>query len=612
MVDHAEGNEPPRRDAGLDNELPTSFFRTALETANEGVWTIDCHGLTTFANDRMAEMLGLDPQLLLGRHPRELLVADDVAMAADVIGRTLKGEPQEFEPRFRRADGSELPTLGCTAPIRDEDGAIVGAVGMFSDLTARKAVEHALVISERQARETATLFLKLLESSSDAIWMRDPEGRFQLANPPAALVLGGTSNPAKIIGKPMEEVWGAEFAAVLQAQTQALLESGISETVEERVFDSSRQGPAVFLSTKVPLYNDDGSPLGVLGVSRDITDLKRVEDNLRRSEARLAHQVAELNALYASAPIGLAFFDRDHRYLRINQELADINGIPLEQHLGRTIGELLPENALTVEPLIDRVFATGEPIREFEVRGQTPLRPGVVRHWLTGFDPVRADDGQVVAAGVWVIEISERKAAEEREHLLAREVDHRAKNLLAVVQSVVQLSRAETVAELKEGLIGRIQSLGRAHSLLADSRWEGVDFKRLVEEELAPFIGEQPGSVAFDGPPLLLRPSAAQSLALVLHELTTNAVKYGAFSTSGRLDLTWRIESRDGASTLAIDWLEKGMSGLREPEHSGFGSRLITTSIERQLRGSIERAWPAEGLRCAIRIPAEHAVVGAD
>jgi PAS domain S-box-containing protein len=587
-----------------------AWFRSVVEAANEGIWIIDLEARTLFANQRMATMLGTTPAGLGDRTPFDFLSDEDRLHGADVMARNFEGTPVQFEIRFRRDDGSVIPVLGGTAPLRDQQGAIIGSVGTFSDLTDRQASQKAIAASERQARETATLFLKLLESSSDAIWMRDPEGRFQLANPPAARVLGGKSDPADIIGKPMADLWGTEFAALLQAQTDALFARGKSETVEEHVFDSSRQRPAVFLSTKVPLYNDDGSWLGVLGVSRDITDIKRVEDDLRQSEARLAEQVAEMTALYNSAPIGLAFFDREYRYLRINDELAAINGVPAEAHIGRTIRDVLADNAPQVEPIIDRVFASGEPVRDLEVSGETPQQLGVLRHWLTGFYPVKDDVGAVAAVGIWVVEISERKAAEQREHLLAREVDHRSKNLLAVVQSVVQLSRATSVDELKEGLTGRIQALARAHSLLADARWEGVDLAQLVEEELAPFVGTDSGRLNYSGPPVMLRPASAQSLALVLHELTTNAAKYGALSAArGTLSLRWELAESGGSENLVLHWVESGGTNVQAPSESGFGSRLITTSIDRQLRGKVERDWTAEGLRCTIRIPVENAVV---
>jgi PAS domain S-box-containing protein len=402
-----------------------------------------------------------------------------------VIAANFEGRSEEFEFRFRRPDGSEIPVLAGTAPLRDEKGRINGSLGMFSDLTARKASEQALARSGLEAAEAAS---------------------------------------------------------------------------------------------------------------------------------RLAQQVAELNALYDSAPIGLAFFDREYRYVRINSELAGINGVAPEEHAGRTLREIVPVNAPQVEPVIDRVFATGKPVRDLEVIGETPQQPGVERHWLTGFYPVFDEDGTVVAVGVWVVEISERKAAEQREVLLAREVDHRAKNLLAVVQSIVTLTPvAGDGGDLKTSVVGRIQALARAHVLLSDSRWDGVDLGALIDEELAPFASKSRRRIHTGGPSLKLRPAAAQSLALVLHELATNAAKYGALSVgTGELRVEWRRDQDDKGNWLIVEWTESGGPAVDAPETLSFGSNIIRASVERQLRGKVVKDWRPEGLFCTLRIPSAEAVPGGE
>lgn len=327
----------------------------------------------------------------------------------------------------------------------------------------------------------------------------------------------------------------------------------------------------------------------------------QAQTETQRAESLAESRLAELTSLYESAPIGLAFFDRDYRYMRINDELAEINGVAAQDHIGRTIRDVLSANAPYVEPIIDKVFATGEPVRNLEVSGETPQQPGVRRHWLTGFYPVKDKDGGVEAVGIWVIEISDRKRSEERETLLAREVDHRAKNLLAVVQSVVQLTRASEPAELKAAIVGRIQALARAHSLLAESRWDGAQLGDLVREELAPYFGASEGQVNVDGPPIFLRPAAAQSLAIVLHELATNAAKYGALSTAdGGLRVSWTPVDGD----VELVWDESGGTEVTEPKSSGFGSKIIEASVKRQLHGKLTQDWRPEGLLCIIRIAA--------
>ena len=588
--------------SGPSSQPTDAWFRSVVEAANEGIWIIDMEGRTIFANDRMATMLATTPARMIGKTPFDFLYAEDFDRAREVMTSNYKGTPVEFEIKFRREDGIDIPVLAGSAPLRDQDGNITGSIATFSDLTSHKQAEAALIQREQESQRTAALLNQLLEAASDAIWMRDLEGVFRVANPAACKVMGGDRN--QIVGRSMYEVWGVDVARHLAAEAEDIVRSGQGISVEEEMYDSGRGGPTVFLSNKVPIYSAAGDPIGILGVSRDITNRKHTEVELRESRTRLAEQLAELNALYESAPIGLGFFDREYRYVRINDELAAINGVPAEQHLGRTIREVLSDNAPPVEPVIDRVFATGDSVR-FETSGQTPQQPGVIRHWLAGFYPVKNIDGEVQAVGAWVIEISDRKAAEQREHLLAREVDHRAKNLLAVVQSVVQLTRADSTEDLKAAVLGRIRSLANAHALLADSRWDGVELSHLVAEELEPFSGGKMQQATFDGPPVLLRPSAAQSLALVLHELATNAAKYGALSTAdGRLDVCWTLT--DNPRSLILNWSEQASAAVSQPSREGFGTRIVATSVERQLRGKLYQEWTDHGLQCRIEFPLEN------
>ena len=201
-------------------------------------------------------------------------------------------------------------------------------------------------------------------------------------------------------------------------------------------------------------------------------------------------------------------------------------------------------------------------------------------------------------------EIGERKETENRLRLLAREVDHRAKNMLAVVQSMVQLTRSGSVQELKELLNGRIAALGRAHSLLAESRWQGAGLRPLVAEELAPYEAEE-DRATIAGPDVVLSPPAAQNMAMVIHELATNAAKYGAFSLpDGRVAVDWRL---DGGQELTFRWSETGGPPVARPEQHGFGLRLISRSISYQLDGDVALDWKPDGLLCTVRIPMEAA-----
>ena len=200
------------------------------------------------------------------------------------------------------------------------------------------------------------------------------------------------------------------------------------------------------------------------------------------------------------------------------------------------------------------------------------------------------------------LDVTEQIRSRDREKLLMREVDHRAKNLLAIVQSVVQLTRAGTIGEFKSAVNGRIRSLGHVHGLLADSNWDGVDLAAIVADELAPYRSE--GTIRIDGPPVWLDAAAAQAVALVIHELATNAAKYGALSAhDGRLEISWRL---DDTGTVQLGWRESGGPAVNgPPKRSGFGSQLIFANVEHQLGGVLHQDWSREGLVAKPDFPAD-------
>src|SRR3954469_1794470 len=233
---------------------------------------------------------------------------------------------------------------------------------------------------------------------------------------------------------------------------------------------------------------------------------------------------------------------------------------------------------------------------EFRVR-----RPnGEVRWCASTAAATRDGKGDVVRISGVTMDITERKDAEERQALLAREVDHRAKNAMAIVQSIVRLTKADSIAEYASVIEGRIKALSRAHALLSDSRWQGAEMAKLVEEELAPYRSGHADRIRISGPKVVLEPTTAQTLALALHELSTNAVKYGSLSqAAGRLELDWEIQPDEIVAT----WRESGGPAVQPPRQTGFGAKIITSSIERQLEGKVSFDWRPEGLFCELRAP---------
>jgi two-component sensor histidine kinase/DNA-binding response OmpR family regulator len=261
-----------------------------------------------------------------------------------------------------------------------------------------------------------------------------------------------------------------------------------------------------------------------------------------------------------------------------------------------TIRALIHPDDWSALQTIGRGMVEGTRTQQTEFRA---LRPNGEIRWCIGTAAASVDGaGKVVRVSGVTIDVTDRKEADERQILLAREVDHRARNALAVIQSIIRLTHAKTVDDYVQAIEGRIKALSRAHTLLSDSRWDGADLSTLVGEELAPYrAGDR---IKFGGPDISLQPATAQGLALALHELATNAAKHGALSSSaGKIALDWQLRGE----ALTLNWAESGGPAVVEPSSRSFGLKVIAASIEQQLGGQVSFDWEPKGLRCTFSIP---------
>jgi PAS domain S-box-containing protein len=355
----------------------------------------------------------------------------------------------------------------------------------------------------------------------------------------------------------------------------------------------------------VPFDTPQASRRNPIGIgARVIAKAARLAIDLRENG-----HVFELPArLFEQLPFAIYICDRDGLVLRYNRRAAELwgrspkLGDPNERFCGSyrmycPDGSPLPHHEC---PMAD-VLRSGISVRQQEVHIERP--DGSRGIALVDIEAVKDGDGNIIGAVNCSQDITERKRAEEREKILAGEVDHRAKNLLALVQAAVQLTDADTVKDFKAAIEGRIQALSNAHSLLAQSRWAGVDLHSLIMEEFAPYRAAETLRADISGPTLVLEPKSAQSMAMVLHELTTNAVKYGALSVpSGRL----RVEWSHGEAEIVIRWSEADGPPVKPPSHQGFGTRLVGPLVQTGLEGKLRYDWNPDGFACEIVIPVAH------
>ncbi len=313
---------------------------------------------------------------------------------------------------------------------------------------------------------------------------------------------------------------------------------------------------------------------------------------------RLKATGAFLREFVEAVPGAVYAKDRQGRVLLGNTAFAEAVGWKAGDYVGKTDLELLTDQelALTIMQNDQRVMDGG---RRCQLEETLLNRDGTVSHWLSTKVPVRDDQGEVAGLVGVSVNITERRRQEERERLLAREVEHRNKNLLGVVQSLARLTKAETVEDYRKALLQRLEALSRSQSVLVQR--QQVDIRDILVEELGAYSADR---ARLQGPLVILRPDRAQALAIAFHELATNAAKYGAFaSRGGSLEVTW--EFHQAGKQVRISWEEKGGPTVMEPTQRGFGTRLLRSLVEHQLHGTLSTTWNPAGLRCTMELPVE-------
>ncbi len=359
-----------------------------------------------------------------------------------------------------------------------------------------------------------------------------------------------------------------------------------------------KDGHEVSVDSRMQLLSDDT----VLEANRDVTQVKALNIQqetlllgLRESEQRLRW----LASIVESSDDAIVSKNLDGIITSWNRGAERVFGYTAEEVIGQPITIVIPQDRQHEERLILTRIRRGERIEHFETVRQRKHGSLIVVSLTVS--PVKNAEGKIVGASKIARDITEQKRSQEQIATLAREAEHRSKNLLAVVQATVNLSRSDTPEGLKQAIEGRIQALANVHSLFVETRWIGAELSTIAIQELAPYSEKDERRVRIDGPQVLLEPNAAQAVAVALHELATNAAKYGALSApNGQIELKWSHEA-DGR--LILRWREMGGPAVKMPTHQGFGTR-ITERMIGQLKGAARFDWPAEGLVCEITLQA--------
>jgi PAS domain S-box-containing protein len=384
-----------------------------------------------------------------------------------------------------------------------------------------------------------------------------------------------------------------------------VLETGQSVRDEEIILERPNGERLALLMHVDPLLNAEGKPVGAISCFQDITERKLMVEALDRSRNELRQQEQRWNATYEHVAIGICEVDTNGRFIRVNEAITAMTGWTREDLMGRTLFQNThPGDKDSDEAQYLRQMA-GE-IDFYSVERRFICKDGRTIWCFVRSSTVRDAEGKFLYCVRVIHDITERKVAEERQRRLIDELNHRVKNTLATVQSLaMQTSHGtDSLVGFREAFEGRLIALSQAHDQLTRRHWQNADLRDIVTTTTAPYGGQSPERIEIEGEDITIAPRVALTLALALHELTTNAAKYGALSVpTGRVAVSWRLMQEAPRPRLAIDWREHDGPPVSVPSRRGFGSRFVVGSISSELQGSVRLDFEAAGLHCAMQIP---------
>jgi PAS domain S-box-containing protein len=570
-------------------------FAATYEHAAIGISEVDAEGRRLRVNEAACRITGRTREEMLGAVVFDTLHPDDRDDDASQHRRLVAGEIDRYalEKRYIRGNGEVAWLSVLCSALRDQNGKFLYSVRVFHDITETKRAVHALAESEQRLAAT-------YEHAAIAISEIDANGRLIRVNETACA----------ITGYPREELLGLSVFELThptdrtndsESYRQQASDKAGPYAIEKRVH--RKDGQVIWVSVVSSSVRDaHGMFLYGIRVMQDITARKRAEDMVRESEQRLRQVLEALpTAVYTTDASGhVNFYNQAAVELSGRQPELDADKWCVSWRLYDPDGRPIPHDQCPMAIALKE----NRPIRGQELVVERP--DGTIASVVPYPTPLHDGSGTLVGAVNMLVDITERKHAEARQKTLIDELNHRVKNTLATVQSLAgQTLRGSVVAaKVRDSLTARLFALSKTHDHLSRAGWESADFKSIATDIFAPFQLDADDQVRLSGPSVRLPPNCALLLGMVLHELVTNAAKYGALSrSSGKLDVNWTVENGVAGRRLLIDWQEAGGPRVRKPERRGFGSRLAERAIGHELRGSSQISFDPSGVSCKFEIP---------
>jgi len=562
-----------------------------FENGAVGLHLVAADGTILRANQAELDLLGYTADEYIGRHIAEFHA--DAPVIKDILRRLTRGERLDKYPaRLKAKDGSIKHVL-ISSNVHFQDGEFRNTRCFTVDVTEQHKADEAL--RESQQRLAVTY-----DRAPVGIAEVDATGCFVRVNEALSSIIGYA--PEELVGQSFIELTHPHDRDDDAKEYARQVRGEIDHYSTQKRF-LRRDGGIVFVNVlSSSVLDQQGQFRYGVRVIQDVTERLQAEERLRESER---HNRELLEAL----PAAIYTTDAEGRITYYNQAAVDFSGRRpvlgsdewcVTWRLFTPDGTPLPHDQCPMAVALKEGRA---------VRGEEAIaeRPDGTRVPFIPFPtPLRDASGRVIGAINMLVDITERKRAEEHQRVLIDELNHRVKNTLATVQSIATqtIRTSADIESFSENFEARLLSLSKAHELLTRQAWTGVNLRDIVRQELEPYDDGSATRVRLEGADLILEPRVGLALSLVLHELTTNAAKYGALSDEqGIVTVRWSASESGTPDVLRIDWIESGGPPVTRPVKRSFGTRLIERSMTQDLQGLARLDFDPAGLRCILQLP---------
>jgi len=558
----------------------------------------DLDGRISFWSVGAERLYGYRPDQALSRISHDLLQTGFPRPLPEIQAALLRDGQWQGDLAHVREDGSRLFVASHWALHRGNAGEADVIIESNNDITGLKRAESDLRESELKLRLA-------LGASDQGVWQWDVSGNgTEMTWDSRGKALFGFADDAGVNYECWTETLPIEARAPAREAMQRALDPAIPDddyNFEHQVL--RRDGAVIWVAAagRALFEADISVPAGrrvkrILGTVRDVSKRKRAE-----SESQHASDL--LRTIVETVPALIYAKDQNGRMLVANAPVLQLIGKPLDEVLGLSDYEFQDdsEQAEAVMRNDRRIMEQGQT----ETLEETVNGPdGLARTWISTKAPMRGADGDVVGLVGISVEITEQKRAQDRLRLMVNELNHRVKNSLSTVQAITSQTLRAIDPELRRSLDSRLLALAAAHDVLTRENWERGTLRAVVSEALLPFDGWDAARFWISGPPVSLRPTAVLAMAMGLHELATNALKYGALSdAAGRVEIRWETTGGDDPS-LCLVWTERNGPLVSQPVRRGFGTRLIERMLAQDLRGATRIDFDdPRGVVCRIEAP---------